>query len=343
MIMSARTYRQGTEQILRRLSAVVKTRSGGNTIVGVAGYVASGKSRLCHTLRSDIEVITRQPLVYLPFDLWVNHATVHVAPDYAGRFMLDDFVEALRCMSVGERFLVPRYDIVKTSGPQKVQEQTSVQQLLWNRKGFIKTLHDAKMPTISGATDLYVDMQSGMPYSLFPASGNTTFMVDGTLIFPAPVAGLYDCDVFVQASWPLRVSRMIRRFNRKEVFGTTTRSMRDYVGFLVDEARSCADREIKQQITDKTLILESVPDTLSNYFDLAYLRWYIQQPDVPQWVARDEVEEAMSAHLQNIRDEHDPRKVEMYRQELVAITESKHLFSLEDTDRLIGELAAAIT
>ena len=188
----------------------------------------------------------------------------------------------------------------------------------------------------------YVEVQSGYVYSSFPAIARTTFVVDGTLIFSKSVANTYDCRIFVQASWPLRVARMIRRFNRKEVFGTTSKTMREYVGFLVEEARSCADDEICQQGNDDTFIVESIPDTLSNYFDLAYLRWYVQQSDAPQWVTVDEVETAMQIYVQSLRDEHNAKTLESHRHELLALMESKHLLALQDADKFLAELATII-
>lgn len=118
--------------------------------------------------------------------------------------------------------------------------------------------------------------------------------------------------------------------------------MGEYVGFLVEEARSCADDEICRQANDDTFIVESIPDTLSNYFDLAYLRWYIKRPDAPQWVTVEEVEAAMQAYIQSLKDEHDAKTLESHRHELFVLMESKHLLAIDDIDKLLAELAAII-
>lgn len=340
--MQSLPFRQALERIRQQFNVMARVAPNGNFLLGVAGYIASGKSRLCRILRPDVETLLRRAVIYLPFDLWINQSTVRSSSDYAGRFLQDDLIEALRCIHAGERFLVPRYDIVKISGIQKVEDHVSVQQIIWNGKSFIRSSIRYQTQMLSGSADLYIEAQSGYVYSLFPAITRTTFVIDGTLIFPEFVADLYDCRIFVQASWPLRVARMIRRFNRKEVFGTTSRTMREYVGFLVEEARSCADDEICRQANDNTFIVESLPDTLSNYFDLAYLRWYVQQPDAPQWVTVDDVEAAMQACVQSLKDEHDAKTLESHRHELLALMESKHLFTLDGTDKLLAELAAII-
>lgn len=341
--MQSLPFRQALERIRQQLNVLARAAPNGNILLGVAGHVASGKSRLCRLLRPDIETLLRRMVIYLPFDLWINQATVHSPSNYAGRFLLDDLAEALRCIYAAERFLVPRYDIVKIVGTQKVEDHVSTQQIIWNGKSFIRSSSRYQAQTLSGSTDLYIEAQSGYVYSLFPAVTRTTFVIDGTLIFPESVADLYDCRIFVQASWPLRVARMIRRFNRKEVFGTTSKTMREYVGFLVEEAKSCADDEICRQANDDIfIIIESIPDTLSNYFDLVYLQWYVQQPDAPQWVTVDEVESTMQAYVQSLKDEHDARTLESHRHELLALMESKHLLALQDTDKFLADLATII-
>lgn len=159
---------------------------------------------------------------------------------------------------------------------------------------------------------------------------------------PQEVRDLYDVKVFVQAPWPMRVARMIRRFNRKEVFGATKKTMRDYVGFLVAEARECADAEIRMQLDDDIMVVESVPNTLSNYLDLAYLRWLTEQDDAPDWVNRQEVETTMHVYLKNLQEIHDAATIARYQQELIALMESKHLLVLPDADQLLAELSSII-
>lgn len=118
--------------------------------------------------------------------------------------------------------------------------------------------------------------------------------------------------------------------------------MRDYVGFLVAEARECADVEIQMQLDDDIMVVESVPDTLSNYLDLAYLRWLMDQDGTPDWVDRQEVETTMHMYLKDLQEIHDAATIARYQQELIALMESKHLLVLPDTDQLLAELSSII-
>lgn len=341
--MQSQIFRQALENIRKQLKTLSPNTPNGNILFGIAGYVASGKSRLFQILLPDVKTLLGQTVIYLPFDLWINEATVSSSSTYAGKFLLDDLAEAIKCIKAGKRFLVPRYDIVKTAGVQNAEDQLSLQQLTWNKKSFVPCTKNFQAQTFPGSIGLYIEIQSRRVYSLFPALTNTMFIVDGTLIFPKSVVSLYDTRVFVQAVWPLRVARMIRRFNRREVFGTTSKTMEEYVSFLVDEARSCADNEIHIQADGCNFVVESIPDTLSNYLDLAYLRWYITQPGSPQWVTEEEVDISMRSYIQSIKNEHDVQAIKFHRRELIALMESKHLLvALENIDELLTELATIV-
>lgn len=329
-------------QIHRELKTLTMKRRSGNILLAVTGYVASGKSRFCSALRSDAEVLLQNPLIYLPFDLWINMGRREAAR-YAERFFLADLIEAVQCIRNGRRFLVPRYDdVIKTVGRMEDASRLSTQELLWNKRPFLRYGARVDVPSIRGATDLYIDPSNGYLYSLFPATTGACFLLDGTLVVPQEVRDLYDVKVFVQAPWPMRVARMIRRFNRKEVFGATKKTMRDYVGFLVAEARECADAEIRMQLDDDIMVVESVPNTLSNYLDLAYLRWLTEQDDAPDWVNQQEVETMMHVYLKNLQEMHDAATIARYQQELIALMESKHLLVLQDADQLLAELSSII-
>jgi len=97
-----------------------------------------------------------------------------------------------------------------------------------------------------------------------------------------------------------------------------------------------------QQVDDSVVLLESTPETLSNYLDLAYLHECIENSRLPQWVTPAETEEAMQSFLDSIRSEHDPERLDLFRQELIALTESKHLLAITNIDQLLSELARVI-
>ena len=328
-------------QIQKELKTLRIKRKDSNILLAVTGYDASGKSRFCSSLRSDAEALLQNPLIYLPFDLWINIGR-REASRYAERFFLADLIEAVQCIRDGRRFLVPRYDVVKTVGRIEGASRLSMQELLWNRRLFLRYGAHVDVPSILGTTDLYIDPSNGYPYSLFPATTGACFLLDGTLVVPQEVRDYYDVKVFVQAPWPMRVARMIRRFNRKEVFGATRKTMRDYVGFLVAEARECADAEIRMQLGEDVMVVESVPNTLSNYLDLAYLRWLTEQIDAPDWVDLKEVEVTMHVYLKNLREVHDAATLTRYQQELIALIEFKHLLVLPDAGQLLAEFSSII-
>ncbi len=339
--MQPLSFKDALTQIQLELKVFKEKKKGKNILLAVTGYVASGKSRFCSILRSDAEVLLRNPPIYLPFDLWIN-AGKRKAARYAERFFLADMIEAVRCIRDGTRFLVPRYDIIKTVGRMEDASRLSTQELLWNGKSFLRYGGGIDVPSLQSAIGLYIDLSNGYFYSLFPATTGACFLLDGTLVALQEVSNHYDLRVFVQAQWPMRVARMIRRFNRKEVFGATKKTMREYVGFLVAEARECADAEIRTQLDDDIMVVESVPDTLSNYLDLAYLRWLTEQDNAPDWVNQQEVEATMHVYLKNLREVHDAAIITRYRQELIALMESKHLLALPDADQLLAELASIV-
>ncbi len=339
--MRSLSLRDALQKIQLRLKPLQEVLTEGNLLLGVTGYVASGKSHFCAFLRDEAEVLLSTSIIYLPFDLWVNIG-MREAKRYADRFFLGDLIEAVRCIKAGNRFLVPRYDIMKAAGHLEDATDPSGPKIAWNGRPFILYGGRRTMKQLAGATDFYVDPSTGYLYSLFPSGTGCCYLMDGTLIVPSEVRSLYDFLIFVEASWPVRVARMIRRFNRKEVFGETQKSMRDYVGFLVKEARECADEEIRSQMDSGTLCIESVPDTLSGYLDLAYLCWLTELPDTPDWVRHEEVEGAMQAYLEYLSGVHDTETISRLRRELVALMESKHLLALPGVDRILSELAAIV-
>lgn len=334
---------QAMEKIYEKLHAVHNTASGKeNILLGVSGCVASGKSRFSSKFLNDIEAIFGRNTIYLPFDLWIN-GLGSKSTSYAGRFLLDDFIHGIRCIRKAEAFMVPRHDIVKKHGKQRAIDQYSLQQLVWNRKGFVKCLIDFDDQKLSGSEGLYVDMESGHVYSFFPSARRMTYLIDGTLIFPTETANDYHCKIFVEASWPLRVARMIRRFNRKETFGSSTQLMHEYITFLVDEAKSCADKEIYRQLAKDMVVIQSLPETLSNYLDLVYLRERVKTSDTTHWVGIEEAETARKEFLDYLRNERNPKILKQLREELSALIESKHLLMLSNVDDILAELVSIIT
>ena len=337
--MQSLDIRRAGQIINKKLRLIVQKNPDGNVLLGVAGCVASGKSRLSQKVRHDASSILKRELFYLPFDLWINAKGLH-SSTYAGRFFLDDFICAIQCISARKYFLIPRYDLTKKDKLNFVMK--TKQQIVWNNKQFFGCLCEADITPPPGTIGLFVEKKTGNLYSLFPAVSKKTFLVDGTLIFPKEAIDKFDISIFVQADWPLRISRMIRRFNRKEVFGLTTQSMAEYVGFLVDEAKMCADAEIFEQLSDEMILVESVPETLSNYLDLRFFYAQLRQHSIPAWVTTEDVETSVQSFLNNIKKEKNMRHRELLRRELTNLIESKHLLALDGTDQILSELTHII-
>mgnify|MGYP001562903997 FL=1 len=98
--------------INKKLLSIARKNLDSNVLIGVAGCVASGKSRLSQNVRSMASTIFKKEPLYLPFDLWINIKGLQ-SPTYADRFFLDDFIYAVQCIAAGEQFFIPRYDLIK--------------------------------------------------------------------------------------------------------------------------------------------------------------------------------------------------------------------------------------
>src|SRR3989344_9189128 len=101
---------------------------------------------------------------------------------------------------------------------------------------------------------------------------DAVYLFEGTLIFTNPVdTSLYTHRVFLNSPWVDRVARMRRRHMRKEVFGATVSEREEYVGFLCQEAKSCADAEVFAQLGEGVILITSNTKTVSGLLDLLSL------------------------------------------------------------------------
>jgi len=209
--------RQSLEFIRKSLCTALKsTPKQDNILIGITGYVASGKSRLCDLLKNELSILLQRPTLFLPFDLWINSQSLYSSPNYSGRFLLEDLEEAVRCIRSGKEFFIPRYDIMKTKTGHSSKNTTSSQRLDWNNRKFFHYSHLSPHKNLPGSIGLYMESSRSYIYSFFPPFTNTAFIIDGTLVFPDKIRNSYHVKIFVQASWPLRLARMVRRFNRNE-------------------------------------------------------------------------------------------------------------------------------
>jgi hypothetical protein len=159
------------------------------------------------------------------------------------------------------------------------------------------------------------------------------------LVVPKELIGAYDIVISVTAPWVNRVANMVRRFNRQEVFGKTNGSLERYIDFLIDEAHSCADKEIHDQFDQSFLEVEYLPMTLSNYLDLWYLKELIfKSPELKRWVRTEEVDNEINQFLKKLRTEYNPETLRDLRHELEHLVLTKHLLCLDAKNEVLKEL-----
>ena len=75
---------------------------------------------------------------------------------------------------------------------------------------------------------------------------------------------------------------------------------------------------------------------------LSYLRECVEYSRLPQWVTLSETDAAMEHFMDSLRNEHDPERLTLLRQELIALIESKHLLVVTNAGRVLSDLAQVI-
>jgi hypothetical protein len=311
-------------------------------LVGVSGPVASGKSRFSHHLRSVVEEALGTPVTHIPFDYWINPAGLHGAT-YAERFFLGDFAAALDCIAIGRAWMCPRFDLAKQRAGRAESKAAALDgtQLVWQNRTFWRTAGYDDPPELHGGNGVYFEPVSDRLFTLVVPQLGGVCLIDGTLIFyDRECRALYHTRVYIRSSWAERVARMVRRYNRREVFGQTSLTRREYVGFLVHEGRSCADAEIEDQIDEETIVVRNRVETLSHLLDLYALREEVLSgSDISATynLDRTAVDGAIAevhARVASASLEHRSRLA----QELDYLVESKHLLSVSDTDAILDAL-----
>ena len=329
---------RGQFEIRERIHALAaKSPSQRNVLVGIGGLVACGKSWLGRGVIRDVEDILVRQVVYLPFDLWINGRGKGSAT-YAGRFLLEDFHCAMSSIRHGEPFFVPRYDIMKQMDPRSELQTVSNSEVTWNGKVLVECANTFGVADLRGATGLFRDVKSNWVYSMFMATRDAAYVVDGTLIFQKECVDNYDMSVFVTADWALRVSRIVRRFNRGEVFGGTTMTIMEYVGWLIDEARSCADEEITRQYNERMVGINSTSQTVADILDLLYLREFIMDKRWLGWVEKQEVERAIVEFREMLQRETNAEQKCRWGRELSVIMQASHLIAIKGVEGFLREL-----
>ena len=333
---------QGMHTACQALHRLLKSDGNESTVIGIAGPVASGKTRFTQELIRQTEVLGQRPVIPLPFDLWINPRTLK-SKTYSGRFFLDDFGSAVRCAKNKLHFLIPRYDLQRQGWVANSKHaKPTTQTVFWEGRIFNRIEPEENI-CLPGSSGTYLENKTDQAYSFFPNDVRSIYVTDGTLIAQKELREFYDLLIFVTAPWVNRVANMVRRFNRNEVFGSTSGAMAEYVEFLVDEARSCADMEIFDQLNQDIIKIEYSPMTLSNYLDLWYLKELIpSSTQVANWVKKDEVDHEINQFIRKLREEYDPATLEDLRSELEHLVLAKHLLCLDNKDNVLKELSSIL-
>ncbi|MFA6273780.1 MAG: hypothetical protein WC662_01335 [Candidatus Paceibacterota bacterium] len=130
---------------------------------------------------------------------------------------------------------------------------------------------------------------------------------------------------------------MIRRYNRKEVFGVNDQSFVKYVDFLIKEAKDCADQEIKNQLDDSIFIIESLPETLSNYLDLIYLQQNLDKNPYSRWASKKDLFSTLYFFKERIQS--DNKILKNLHTELLYLVDVKHLLNIKRVDFYLSEFS----
>jgi uridine kinase len=338
----------GIHFIAGEIAAKYPTVLRESLIVGITGPVASGKTRFAHSLSHLLRDAYNFPIVYIPFDYWINTENLDAAT-YSERFHLDDYYCALQSIAGGEQWMYPRYDLTKRRhvvGQWNLPDQES-QDVIWQQRRFRKIDDVATQSILKDTDTLYLEVSTQRLFSLSPKVTGAIYLIDGTLIFHSQhIRSLFGVRVFCFSNWPNRIARMLRRYRRSEVFGQATSSLEKYVDFLVREAKNCADYEIAAQMDDDMLMIRSSVQTVSNLLDLHYLKEKLLKGELPMLdedvLSIDEVDRSIEeaiTHLKAVAGEQSSCVIE----ELHHLHESKHLVSIENVDSIFYDLSKALS
>jgi uridine kinase len=343
--MDERGSLQVTQAITAELLRDFRSSPEQVAVVGVAGGVASGKSRFVARLSSTFGKVLPAKVVPLPFDLWIKQENL-AAPTYHGRFFMEELQQALRSISTGTLWFCPRHDLMKHADKRTLSCLTyETAEVSWCHGSFRKVSSVHTFQSLEGSSGVYANPDTDRLYSLFLPQQGTVYIVDGTLIFQTEeMKSHYRHKVFVVGSWPDRIARMIRRFNRREVFGKANETELEYVQFLANEARCYADREIEQQLDTSMTVVGSAVETISNLLDLYRLRDDLDDQRYADAYALtlEGVNAAIVAAHGHLASVSQPELLLPLREELGNLIESKHLLAVKDIDGVLGQLAGML-
>ncbi|MEH2182931.1 hypothetical protein [Nostoc sp.] len=341
--MKPLTINEGLSQLDKLLLNKHREALGKSLMIGIAGSVASGKSRFCKIFTETAPDLLEMDLVYLPFDYWINKDNLN-SKTYAERLFLDDLSLALKSIKSETGWFCPRYDLSKNIRNDEGYKKYLVpeQVVEWFGRKFTLLSEECPFSHAPGSKELYDELETNRIYSFFIPKANSLYVIDGTMVyFYGNDYKLYDATIYVYGEWATRISRMIRRYNRKEVFGQTILTEKEYVRFLVNEARACADEEILTQKGKSTFVIKSYTETVSNLLDLYCLKQNINKDEnIKEVYCLDEVQlnEQIDEAYKHFSTINDLETLKALRTELKHLILSKHLLKVDNIDEIFTKL-----
>lgn len=257
----------------------IENYSSNNIVIGISGVVAAGKTMFAKKVIGALSNIYSKQVIYLPFDLWIDPTNLD-SPMYEKKFFIGELELALNCIKNNETWMCPRYDLLKNGIDTSIFTMID-EELLYHGKRLKKIINCPNKYLLNDKDCLYLDIESNRIFSSFSPSDKAIYIIDGTLVFfnKTVAEKCYDFCIHVTSSWVNRISRMVRRYNRDDVYGGTALSELEYVRFLVQEAKECADHAVLAQFVDLENIIKinSSVETISNLLDIYYLRYLVTQ------------------------------------------------------------------
>ncbi len=314
-------------------------------LIGITGPVAAGKSRFASRLMGLLRGALGVSVVHIPFDYWINRAGLS-GQHYVDRFFIEEFTKDIECLNAGLQWMCPRYDLLRRDIDPSVRRlEVEENATEWEGRRFFEVSTYEEIEDVPFGNGVYADSETGRLYSRCIPLRSAIYVIDGTLIAQnEKVRSCYAKKIYVESAWANRITRMIRRHSRKEVFGATNTSETEYVGFLVNEARGCADAEIELQKSNDTDVIVSSVDSISNLMDLYQLLERIAaSPGIAEayQLSQEEVGQAILKAKRDFATASMEHLVQL-RSEFIALLESRHLIRLENTRTVFSELSCLL-
>ena len=332
----------GVRNVGNSVAQEYRNASGRPFLLGIAGPVGVGKTRfamrLIAFLRSELPLV---PVVHIPFDYWINRAGLY-GKRYADRFFLEELEVGLRAIIMGLPWMCPRHDLLRKGiDPDSMRYRAGKNPINHEARMFFPVNEHAEIDDVPFGSGVYLDPKASRFYSRCVPRDTGIYLVDGTLIFQNPaISACYSKKVYVEGAWGDRVARMMRRHGRKEVFGATTTSELEYVAFLVDEARNCADEEVEAQRTEDMTIVTSSLESISSFLDLHRLLELIAR-DSEVAKAYHVTTEEVTVRIKEAKKAFATRSathLAQLKNEFTVLSESKHLLQIENVHEIFSDL-----